>query len=863
MMRTLYLLITVLLLVLPMRAQTTFSGVVMNEKGKKLPNVLVKAFTQHQKLKKYALSNRQGEFKLLLEDKDSIDILTLSRLGYETMTILRKDIGKSKQFVLHDEAVKIKDVVVRATPIREKGDTLTYNVASFMKGNDRTIEDVIKRLPGIRVDKTGSIYYQGEPINKFYIENMDMLSGNYKLATQNINADEIATVSVYQNHQPVRALKDFSFSDNAALNLKLKNSSKLKPIGYFLQGGGYDDHILWQSDLFAMQVGKKTQHLLSLKANDMGDTYNTSLSYDVDQVTDFSSFTWKGISLSAQDVPDIALDRYLNNKSGDASLNSLFKLRDKQTLTFNLRYSGDDIHYVNHKISSIFAGDNQYEDVSEKVQAAVYSNRLMGKIKFENNMDKAYFLDNLTFNANFYHKRFGLEDNFDGTQKQKSGNYQLTNQLAFICRLGKRMLQFQSNVRFSNTPVNSLQVFTKDNTRQIFQTLQETVFQTDEHTAFAWQLGRWLQAGIRMDFESNYNKISLLRLHVGDNLNNTFSGYMLNTGMGPYLRLNLDRLTWELNVPISLINVDFENAGMESDFKLNKVYAHVNTSVSWQIVRGLKMRLSGGSRYRFGNISNFVTSPIYYTYKDITTQGTGVFTNEKVLFVNGNFDYHSVVNGLFASLMASFSRRRINSMSQTSVSNGSVHKDVLDKSNNLIEKRLTFNGSKKFRMTDTSVSLMTSLGSSNTNIMSRNLVLKLVNDNYILTTSVAQTLWSDKLNLSLDYSFFLSQNKVQAVTTKMLNNQMSLGLSFFCMKDLELFGRINVNWLNEVNYFKRESYVSLGIRYKMKKWEIECLAQNLTNEKRYVVSKQNEESNYTYVYYLRPMSCSISVRYNF
>lgn len=157
---------------------------------------------------------------------------------------------------------------------------------------------------------------------------------------------------------------------------------------------------------------------MSLKANDTGLTYNTSQSFGLDQVSDFSSFTWDGISLSAQDIPSVSLNRYVDNKSGEGAFNSLFKLKDKRTLTLNLRYAGDDLHYQNQKNSSIFVDDNLYQDFSEKVQAAVYSNSLMGKIKLENNTEKVYFLDDFTFNSKFYHKHFGLEDNFDGAQKQ-------------------------------------------------------------------------------------------------------------------------------------------------------------------------------------------------------------------------------------------------------------------------------------------------------------------------------------------------------------------------------------------------------------------------------------------------------------
>lgn len=246
-----------LLIALPLSAQTTLSGMVRDESGKALGNVMVRAYNQHKKLKRYMQTNRQGEFRLATTAHDSISSITLSRLSYETKTILRKDFGKLKNITLHDEAINIKEVVVRSVPIRQSGDTLTYDVNAFKKEKDRSIEDVLKRMPGISVDNTGGIYYQGERISKFYIENMDMLSGNYTLATKNIRPDDVAAVNVYENHQPIRALKNVDFSDKAALNLKIKNNRKLKPIGYLQQGLGYDDQTLWKSDVFAMQINKK------------------------------------------------------------------------------------------------------------------------------------------------------------------------------------------------------------------------------------------------------------------------------------------------------------------------------------------------------------------------------------------------------------------------------------------------------------------------------------------------------------------------------------------------------------------------------------------------------------------------------
>ena len=65
-----------LLIALPLSAQTTLSGMVRDESGKALGNVMVRAYNQHKKLKRYTQTNRQGEFRLATTH-DSIASITL------------------------------------------------------------------------------------------------------------------------------------------------------------------------------------------------------------------------------------------------------------------------------------------------------------------------------------------------------------------------------------------------------------------------------------------------------------------------------------------------------------------------------------------------------------------------------------------------------------------------------------------------------------------------------------------------------------------------------------------------------------------------------------------------------------------
>lgn len=82
--------------------------------------------------------------------------------------------------------IELKEVTIKAQKTRQRGDTLVYSVATFAKDDDRSIGDVLKKMPGIQVAEDGKITYNGTPINKFYIEGKDLLQGRYGLATNGV-----------------------------------------------------------------------------------------------------------------------------------------------------------------------------------------------------------------------------------------------------------------------------------------------------------------------------------------------------------------------------------------------------------------------------------------------------------------------------------------------------------------------------------------------------------------------------------------------------------------------------------------------------------------------------------------------------
>jgi hypothetical protein len=109
--------------------------------------------------------------------------------------------------------------------------------AGFAQPQDRSIADVMSKMPGLEIKPNGQIEYNGMAINKFYIEGLDLMGNKYALASNNLNRRHVKSVEILKNHQPIAALRGKSFSEQAAINLVLEDNAKWHLTGTADLGG--------------------------------------------------------------------------------------------------------------------------------------------------------------------------------------------------------------------------------------------------------------------------------------------------------------------------------------------------------------------------------------------------------------------------------------------------------------------------------------------------------------------------------------------------------------------------------------------------------------------------------------------------
>ena len=379
----------------------TVGGTVVDAKtGKAVSYVTVKAVDKADSLLSYATTGGDGAFTLPLPDGTAAVEFTL--MGYDRKRIGAEHVRQGMRVSLAPSGIMLKELTVKARPMERRKDTINYNVAAFKGKEDRYIEDVLKKLPGIEVADNGAISYQGKPINKFNIEGQDLLGNQYNQATRNLPADAVATVQVMENDQPVRALKDRVPSDKATLNIKLKPDYKLRPFGDAVGGIGGVDKVLWNNRLTLIGVGRTNQAFVTARMNNNGE----NLSGDTEEHIDYSDiFNYEPlppamISTSGSSTPPVSEKRYLRNKSYSVGLNFLRRAGRYGSLRANVTYYGTSDRSKDSTYN--YYGGNEPLALYEANRRKLRVHTLMPRVRYEFNAPKVYFVDELSGSLSFF-----------------------------------------------------------------------------------------------------------------------------------------------------------------------------------------------------------------------------------------------------------------------------------------------------------------------------------------------------------------------------------------------------------------------------------------------------------------------------
>jgi len=320
----------------------------------------------------FAITDNKGYYRLLFKKGDTVTI-SISYLGYKPIDyqfIANADATKNFSLIQSEEQL---DEIIIEMPVTVRGDTTTYKTDKFIDGSERKLKNVLKKFPGVEVDKNGTVTVQGKKVTTMLVDGKKFFGGNSKLAVENIPANAVGDVEVIDNYNEIPFLKGLTDSDDMAMNIKLKEDKKNFVFGDVEAGKGNKDFYKTSANLFYYSPKTNVNFIGNL--NNIGEktfTFRDYMSFSGGMNAVFSgNFNFKGGDFS----------QFLENNDVVSSKQKFGAINITKTTSSKLDISGYAI-FSQSNVENVTQSINQYANTLENRAINNNSNNVLGIGKF-------------------------------------------------------------------------------------------------------------------------------------------------------------------------------------------------------------------------------------------------------------------------------------------------------------------------------------------------------------------------------------------------------------------------------------------------------------------------------------------------
>ena len=224
----------------------------------------------------YTFTDEKGQFKFDNMPSSNFSV-TIRNLGYRPVAKF-VPVNKAEKtidigtVILATWGKLLEEVVVEAPAIVVKEDTIEYNASSFKVKENAVVEDLLKKLPGVTVDKDGNVTAQGKSVTRVKVNGKDFFGGDVKTATKELPAnivDKIQVIDDYGDQATVSGIKDGD--PDKVINIQIKKDKNKGFFGRVTAGAGTEGR--YQASLNSNYFNNNQQ--ISFVAN--SNNTNTSL----------------------------------------------------------------------------------------------------------------------------------------------------------------------------------------------------------------------------------------------------------------------------------------------------------------------------------------------------------------------------------------------------------------------------------------------------------------------------------------------------------------------------------------------------------------------------------------------------------
>ena len=818
-------------------AQVKVTGRVIDLQNKPVSDVIVKVVSGTKTLA-FTSTNAKGEYAIEMKSAPTGEVtLQFTHISYEKESerVTLKEKVTKVDMILSPKSISLKEVTVKPDPLRQRGDTLSYNLASFLKKGDVTLEDGLKNLPGISISDNGAISYMGKGISYFYIGGLDMLGGRYNLATKNIPAEYATQVDIMKHHKH-RKIDADEESDAVAINIKLSKKAQFKPFGQPEFGVGMrEDKVLYAAGATGMMFTDNFQLLASAKYSNSG---NFGL-YDMVNHSGgdtFGSLATDKLPAWGQAGSSVGESVYRTN--GYGSLNAIQKIDSVRLVRINADYTYERMNSSASSEAYYFAGgDNIY--ISESVSPLAKAHRPMFSVKFENNASNHYFSDTFSAKAQFLTNESptqtltgGDNDIVLNSQHRDATSINLHNNFWGTIRMGKKKLSFTSNVDFIRTPEVLMLM------NDISQRGQSTQLNTRHSTSLQVKLGSKWKIDMPIDLTANYNFIEteLIKPSFADQ-NQRMSGWKLVPSVNPstsWTSAN-KKLYSSMGLNMKILNLNYLSKYDNKRTTMSEVFAEPHVSLRYTFNATSELNFSSGFSNAAGDIMDLLTTPVQTSYRS-TSAASGVIAKSQSWSTDLRYTKQVPFSYFTFSANASYSQGKRNVLSSRTVSQTATESTSIFRDSHSRSASGGINASKNILSIFTKLSANANVSWGSSEYMMQNSLVTSYHTGYSvrLQADVTPVPWLET-NIRGDYG----KNFMRTTSSRQSSDNLRCtgSVAVFPIPAIEI--RSTCNYMHnmvEPGKYKDASMLSASVQYKTK-WAVwKLTGENLLDVRQYTLT---------------------------
>lgn len=883
-MKNLYSILFLLLTATLIFAQKTISGTVKNSDGDVIASASVTVEDSGKEaIIAYAITNSKGEYKLTFISAESTVDLKVKAFNHKPLVQKIKNEDQTLNLKLDTQATEIEEVKLKTKIITKRGDTITYDLKSFETQKDRTLADVLKNMPGIEVNKDGSILYQGQPLAKFYVNGKDLMEGGYGVITNSLPKDAVAKVEVMENHQPVKILQDKVPSDQAAINIKLKKNVTMTGRGEV--ASGFADPALWNVKLTPMFFGQKNQWVVNYKTNNTGEAVENEGNMFA------MGNRWEGmrrgvnqndwLNVESASVPPLPEKRYLRNNVHFVSANILtnpFENKEWE-LKGNVSYTSNAI------TREAYSEYKRYVDSSytvTDVKNRFYTNKAKGELIFLKNAKKGFFKNTTTF-THFWNadratalesfRKNSLVTDYLTQEGTESPTASFQNSLSTIVPWKEKMVNVMSFLNYQQDKqtlhVDYLSGDGIGGNTALVQDLKVKNFEARHSANISFSKNFWTFTP-EVGFNFTRSRLQTALFGTGGSFGENHNNDLLFTNAVPYaeLGINYKDESWNLfaKLPANFNSITAEDPARGVLKKINKVTFEPTAFAQYSFANFWKISASAGLNYNFGEMESAYAGAIMTSPKSLNAMRAENPLPETSSRNGGlRLEYRNPLNNLFFNV-----NYRLSGSKRNVIANHNFQDVISFTEYELIDNTSSSNTAnaeigKYFPKFKTNLALNFNDSRSRRESMQQNILFESKGNSQRYGGKFSNSYFSW---LTTDYTFSFGRNRTEGrnniVTTA---NEFSHNLSVYLYpKENHIIGFFwdQNNSRSAYGTFRNAFYdVSYQYSWAKKKVDFELKWLNIANRKVYERFFASGDGESFTSMKLRPSQVMLGVKFNF